>query len=166
MQNIAQLAAVADAESRRKISEISSEEKPIYGIAATTYWNWQCLVLKDILRVVFVVSKTQTRMMWWRASSFIYWEYCFDSEYRQRFYNVIPCRIPTSAAPLEHTTDLWYYSVMCGRCSVACHRFAPDDCPTTTDEVAKALSPHAGQQDLIDLVTKLKMKNLSSGLMD
>ena len=41
MQNIAQLAAVADAESRRKISEISSEEKPIYGIAATTYWNWQ-----------------------------------------------------------------------------------------------------------------------------
>ena len=47
IQNIAQLAVVADDRKRkRKISEISSEEKPIYGIA-TTYLNWQFLVLKD-----------------------------------------------------------------------------------------------------------------------
>jgi hypothetical protein len=47
VQNIAQLAAVADDRKRkREISEISSEEKPIYGIA-TTYLNWQFLVLKD-----------------------------------------------------------------------------------------------------------------------
>ena len=47
IQNIAQLAAVADDRKRkRKISEISTEEKPIYGIA-TTYLNWQFLVLKD-----------------------------------------------------------------------------------------------------------------------
>ena len=45
VQNIAQLAAVAD-DRKRKISEISSEEKPIYGIA-TTYLNWQFLMLKD-----------------------------------------------------------------------------------------------------------------------
>merc|ERR1712032_1597778 len=47
IQNIAQLAAVADDRKRkRKISEISLEEKPIYGIV-TTYLNWQFLVLKD-----------------------------------------------------------------------------------------------------------------------
>jgi len=46
VQNIAQLAAVAD-DRKRKIADISaSEEKSIYGIA-TTYLNWTFLVLKD-----------------------------------------------------------------------------------------------------------------------
>ena len=31
----------------------------------------------------------------------------------------------------------------------------PDDRPATAEEVAKALSPHADQHELIDLVTKL-----------